>query len=64
MGGVLVAVGTKLFQFHPGGGVPTIFLRRIARDARRPFSRIAPALRTLKRNDNANVLTLGHSSTV
>jgi hypothetical protein len=30
---VLVAVGTKLLQFHPPGGVPTIFHRGIARNS-------------------------------
>ncbi len=57
MNGVLVAVGTELFQFHPTGSVAPILGGCVAGHARRSLLKIGATLRTFQGNNDTNALS-------
>lgn len=57
MNGVLVAVGTELFQFNPVRRVATIFLGGVTGYTIGALVRVGPALCALKGNDEADAFS-------
>jgi hypothetical protein len=51
MNPMLVAMGTKLFQFHSSGSVTAILHRGITRYTIRPFVGVAPTFGAFERNN-------------
>ena len=59
--GVLIAVGTELFQLHAPGGIPAILLGGVAGHTGGPLTDVGPALGAFQSDGNADVFTLSHS---
>jgi hypothetical protein len=59
--GVLIAMGTKLFQFHTARRVTTVLLSGVSRNTSRTLVRIGPALCAFKGNDEADAFSHNRS---
>lgn len=58
MDGVLVTVGTELFQLDPASGVTPVLLSGVARYSIRALGRVGTAFSTLQGDDEADAF--GH----
>jgi hypothetical protein len=58
--GVLITVGTELFQFDPRCGVTPILFGGVTRDPRRTLIQVGSTFGTFQRNDNSYALIFSH----
>jgi hypothetical protein len=58
---VLIAMRTKLVEFQPTGGIPTIFHGRVAGHTGRSLVGIGAALGTFQRDNNTDPFVLSHN---